>query len=101
MKESLSGVGVQFIEQKEQRGTGHAIQQARQAVEGYDDLIVLSGDVPLIRPETIRKVRDFHLEHRAAMTVLTAAPKDLHGYGRVVRKSSIPMRCRRLLNQKL
>ncbi len=51
-------------------------------------MIVLSGDVPLIRPETIRKIRDFHLERRAAMTVLTAAPADLHGYGRVIRKSS-------------
>ncbi len=88
VKASLSCVGVQFIEQAEQRGTGHAIQEAGPAVEGYADLIVLSGDVPLIRPETIRKIRDFHLERRAAMTVLTAAPADLHGYGRVIRKSS-------------
>ena len=87
VKASLSGLGVQFIEQTEQLGTGHAIQQARPAVEGYADLIVLSGDVPLIRPETIRKIRDFHLERRAAMTVLTAAPEDLQGYGRVIRKS--------------
>jgi bifunctional UDP-N-acetylglucosamine pyrophosphorylase / glucosamine-1-phosphate N-acetyltransferase len=88
VKASLSGLGVQFIEQKEQRGTGHAIQEARPAVEGYADVIVLSGDVPLIRPETIRQIRDFHIERRAAMTVLTAAPADLHGYGRVIRKSS-------------
>jgi bifunctional UDP-N-acetylglucosamine pyrophosphorylase/glucosamine-1-phosphate N-acetyltransferase len=88
VKASLGGVGVQFIEQKEQRGTGHAMQEARQAVEGYADVIVLYGDVPLIRPETIRKIRDFHLERRAAMTVLTAEPEDVHGYGRVVRKSN-------------
>ena len=44
----LPGVGVQFIEQTEQRGTGHAIQQTRAAVQGYENLIVLSGDVPLI-----------------------------------------------------
>src|ERR1700677_923476 len=88
VKASLTGVGVQFIEQTEQRGTGHAIQEARPAVEGYADLIVLSGDVPLIRPETIRKIRDFHLQRRAAMTVLTASPADLQGYGRVIRKSS-------------
>jgi bifunctional UDP-N-acetylglucosamine pyrophosphorylase/glucosamine-1-phosphate N-acetyltransferase len=88
VKDSLAGLGVQFIEQTEQRGTGHAIQQARRAVEGYEDVIVLSGDVPLIRPETIAKIRDFHLHHAAAMTVLTAAPKDLTGYGRVIRKSS-------------
>ncbi len=61
VKDSVAGLGVQFIEQTEQRGTGHAMQQARQAVEGYDDVIVLYGDVPLIRPETIAKIRDFHL----------------------------------------
>jgi bifunctional UDP-N-acetylglucosamine pyrophosphorylase/glucosamine-1-phosphate N-acetyltransferase len=87
VKASLRGVGVQFIEQAEQKGTGHAIQEARAAVAGYANVIVLSGDVPLIRPETIRKIRDFHLERRAAMTVLTASPADLHGYGRVIRKS--------------
>src|ERR1700678_4792657 len=42
VKGSLSGLGVQFVDQTEQRGTGHAIQQARQSVEGYADLIVLS-----------------------------------------------------------
>ena len=87
VKDSVAKLGVQFVEQTEQRGTGHAIQTARQATEGYENIIVLSGDVPLIRPETIRKVRDFHLERRAAMTVLTAAPEELQGYGRVVRKS--------------
>jgi bifunctional UDP-N-acetylglucosamine pyrophosphorylase/glucosamine-1-phosphate N-acetyltransferase len=87
VKKSVAGLGVQFIEQREQKGTGHAIQQSRPAVEGYQDVIVLSGDVPLIRPQTIKKIRDFHLEHRAAMTVLTASPEDLQGYGRVIRKS--------------
>jgi bifunctional UDP-N-acetylglucosamine pyrophosphorylase / glucosamine-1-phosphate N-acetyltransferase len=85
--DSLSGLGVQFVEQTEQRGTGHAMQTARQATQGYEHVIVLYGDVPLIRPETIRRERDFHLQHRAAMTVLTATPEDLSGYGRVVRKS--------------
>lgn len=87
VKESVAALGVKFVEQTQQKGTGHAIQQTRQAMQGYEDLIVLSGDVPLIRPETIRKVRDFHLERAATMTVLTAVPEDLHGYGRVIRKS--------------
>ena len=86
VKASVADIHVRYVEQKEQRGTGHAIQQTRTAVEGYNNVIVLSGDVPLIRPETIKKIRDFHLEQRAAMTVLTASPEDLHGYGRVVRK---------------
>jgi bifunctional UDP-N-acetylglucosamine pyrophosphorylase/glucosamine-1-phosphate N-acetyltransferase len=100
VKDSLAGLGVQFIEQTEQRGTGHAIQQARRAVEGYEDVIVLSGDVPLIRPETIAKIRDFHLQHAAAMTVLTAAPKDLTGYGRVIRKSSNSAEIREIVEPK-
>ncbi len=87
VKDSFGALGVQFVEQTEQRGTGHAIQQTRRVVEGYEDIIVLSGDVPLIRTETIKKIRDFHLRERAAMTVLTAAPEDLYGYGRVVRKA--------------
>jgi bifunctional UDP-N-acetylglucosamine pyrophosphorylase/glucosamine-1-phosphate N-acetyltransferase len=86
VKDSVSALGVQFVEQTQQRGTGHAVQTAQPAVQGYENVIVLSGDVPLIRPETIRTVRDFHLERRAAMTVLTAAPEDLAGYGRVIRK---------------
>ncbi len=87
VKEAVAGTGVRFVEQTEQRGTGHAIQQARAAVHSYDNVLVLSGDVPLIRPETIQRLRDFHLAQRAAMTILTAAPEDLHGYGRVIRKS--------------
>jgi bifunctional UDP-N-acetylglucosamine pyrophosphorylase / glucosamine-1-phosphate N-acetyltransferase len=87
VQNSVADLGVQFVEQTEQRGTGHAMQVARQATKDYENLIVLYGDVPLIRPETIRRVRDFHLENRAAMTVLTAVPEDLTGYGRVIRNS--------------
>src|SRR5271168_3077426 len=100
VKESVAGLGVQFVEQREQKGTGHAMQTVRQATQGYQDVIVLYGDVPLIRPETIRKVRDFHLERRAAMTVLTAIPQDLHGYGRVVRKSHDSDEIREIVEQK-
>lgn len=79
--------GVRFVTQAEQRGTGHAIQTVRSAVAGYEHLLVLSGDVPLLQPETIARLRDFHLNEQAAMTILTAAPENPHGYGRVLRKS--------------
>ncbi len=49
VREAMAGTGVQFIEQKEQRGTGHAIQCARKAISGYEHILVLSGDVPLIQ----------------------------------------------------
>jgi bifunctional UDP-N-acetylglucosamine pyrophosphorylase/glucosamine-1-phosphate N-acetyltransferase len=100
VKDSVSALGVQFVEQAEQKGTGHAMQMARQATQTYEHAIVLYGDVPLIRPETIRRIRDFHLERRAAMTVLTALPEDPYGYGRVVRKSPDSDEIRDIVEQK-
>src|SRR5215813_5543847 len=87
VRRAVEATGVQFVLQAQQRGTGHAIMSARQQVKRYSDILVLSGDVPLIRPETIERVRDFHLTKRAVMTVLTAAPRDPSGYGRVIRSS--------------
>ena len=87
VRATVADTGVQFIVQKDQRGTGHAIKVARDALKQYKHVLVLSGDVPLIRPETIRRVRDFHRKKRAAMTVLTAIPSDPTGYGRVIRAS--------------
>jgi bifunctional UDP-N-acetylglucosamine pyrophosphorylase/glucosamine-1-phosphate N-acetyltransferase len=81
----VEAVGAQAVLQAEQRGTGHAIMCARKQVAGYPNILVLSGDVPLIRPETIERVRDFHLAKKSAMTVLTAEPPDPSGYGRVIR----------------
>jgi len=88
VRAALQHTGVRFVVQAEQRGTGHAIQTARPEVEGYENLIVLSGDAPMITTETILKLRDFHLEQQAAMTVLTTRPADPTGYGRVVRKTA-------------
>jgi len=87
VKAAVAASGVRFVEQAEQRGTGHAIQCAREAIAGYESILVLSGDVPLIRPETIQQLWQFHQDERAAMTILTAAPEDPTGYGRIVRTS--------------
>ena len=87
VREAVSATGVCFVEQTEQRGTGHAIQCARGAIAGYDHVLVLSGDVPLIRPETIEGLWRFHQAEQAAMTILTAVPEDPFGYGRVLRRS--------------
>ncbi len=92
--------GVRFVHQEEQRGTGHAIQTAQQAVEGYDELLVLSGDVPLLKPETIARLRDFHIEQRAAMTILSAAPPDPTTYGRVLRKKPDSPEVKAIIEQK-
>ncbi len=87
MQAAVASSGVRFVTQTEQRGTGHAIQTARAAVAAYEHIIVLSGDVPLLQPATIARLRDFHLAERAAMTILTACPADPNGYGRVIRNS--------------
>jgi bifunctional UDP-N-acetylglucosamine pyrophosphorylase / glucosamine-1-phosphate N-acetyltransferase len=88
VRAALAHTGVRFVVQAEQRGTGHAILTARPEVEGYETLIVLSGDAPMITTETILRLRDFHLEQQAAMTILTARPPNPTGYGRVIRKAA-------------
>jgi bifunctional UDP-N-acetylglucosamine pyrophosphorylase/glucosamine-1-phosphate N-acetyltransferase len=85
VRQAVASSGVSFVEQTEQRGTGHAIQCARQAVAGFESILVLSGDVPLIRPETIEGLWRFHQAQKAAMTLLTTTPPDATGYGRVLR----------------
>ncbi len=100
VKSATGSTGVRFVLQAEQRGTGHAIQCAQSSVEGYEHILVLSGDVPLIRSQTIAGIRDFHLEQHAAMTILTAAPDDPHGYGRVLRKTPASVEVSAIVEQK-
>src|ERR1700733_3573055 len=56
VREAVASTGVNFVLQAEQRGTGHALMAARDVLRGYDQVIVLSGDAPLITAETIRKL---------------------------------------------
>src|SRR6476469_3736408 len=100
VQKAVAHMGVRCALQAEQRGTGHAIMCARDQVRGYDNLLVLSGDVPLIRPETIAAVRDFHLARKAAMTILTAVPDDPFGYGRVIRVNAGSDKVKAIVEQK-
>ncbi len=88
VRAAMAHTGVNFVLQAEQRGTGHALMVAGEALTGYDHVIVLSGDAPLITPETIGRLRNFHLEEQAAMTLLSADLENPTGYGRVLRNSS-------------
>jgi len=85
VRAAVAPTGVRFVEQTVQLGTGHALQCCREAIAGYENVLVLSGDVPLIRPETIQQLWQFHQSEQAAMTILTAAPENPFGYGRIVR----------------
>jgi bifunctional UDP-N-acetylglucosamine pyrophosphorylase/glucosamine-1-phosphate N-acetyltransferase len=90
VRNAVEPTGVNFVLQEVQRGTGHAMQilKAHFELTGTPiprHLLVLSGDVPLIRPKTIAALRDLHVAEHAAMTILTAVPPDPTGYGRVLR----------------
>src|SRR5882724_9519360 len=87
VKDAVAHSGIGFVLQTEQRGTGHALMMCREALAGYDHVLVLSGDAPLVRAETIAQLRDYHLQQKAAMTLLSALPPDPSGYGRVLRRS--------------
>ncbi|MEB3181115.1 MAG: bifunctional UDP-N-acetylglucosamine diphosphorylase/glucosamine-1-phosphate N-acetyltransferase GlmU [Nostocaceae cyanobacterium] len=75
---------LEFVEQTEQLGTGHAIQQLLPHLEGYTgDLLVLNGDVPLLRPQTLQSLLQTHQDNQNAATILTAHLPIPKGYGRV------------------
>ena len=75
---------ITFVEQTEQLGTGHAVQQVIPHLEGFDgDLLVLNGDVPLLRTSTLQNLVNTHRQNGNASTLLTAQFPDPTGYGRV------------------
>jgi bifunctional UDP-N-acetylglucosamine pyrophosphorylase/glucosamine-1-phosphate N-acetyltransferase len=100
VREAVKGTGVKFVLQSEQRGTGHALMVAREALAPYDLVIVLSGDAPLISTATIKKLQEFHLSKKAAMTLLTAKLDDPSGYGRVIRKGAKSDDVKAIIEQK-
>ncbi|MGM0400821.1 MAG: bifunctional UDP-N-acetylglucosamine diphosphorylase/glucosamine-1-phosphate N-acetyltransferase GlmU [Chloroflexota bacterium] len=80
------GEDVQYAFQAKQLGTGHATLQAREALAGKaDSVLVLYGDMPTLRTETLRRLIRHHEEHRPAVTMLSVLSEDSMGFGRVVR----------------
>jgi bifunctional UDP-N-acetylglucosamine pyrophosphorylase / glucosamine-1-phosphate N-acetyltransferase len=90
VRQELNDDRIFFALQKEQLGTGHAVLSARGALDGNETstLLVLSGDVPMIRPDTLVRLVNQHRSHRgrgASCTILTVKVDDPAGYGRIVR----------------
>jgi len=82
---SVKTPGVEFIEQTEQLGTGHAVQQTTEALKDFEgDVLVLSGDVPLLTEKTAKALIGYHRASNAAATILTAEMSDPSGYGRII-----------------
>lgn len=79
------GASVEFVEQAERLGTGHAVRVARDALGAFEGpTVVMYGDTPLVRPQTIRSLIDQARDTHAACTVLTMTPDDPTGYGRIL-----------------
>jgi bifunctional UDP-N-acetylglucosamine pyrophosphorylase/glucosamine-1-phosphate N-acetyltransferase len=77
---------VVFVEQTEQRGTGHAVLCCREALAGFEgSVLVVAGDMPLVRRETLADLVDARVERGDALTIATTELDDPTGYGRVVR----------------
>lgn len=81
------GGRARYAVQEEQKGTGHAVLQAVPLLDGARHVLILSGDVPLTRPETLRRLLDEHEQSQNALTLLTMKLDDPAMYGRIVRDS--------------
>jgi len=79
---------IKFVEQTQQNGTGHAVMVTEEIFKDFEgDIFILCGDVPLLRHQTLEKIRDHHRECNASCTVLTAVMNDALKYGRIVRNN--------------
>jgi UDP-N-acetylglucosamine diphosphorylase/glucosamine-1-phosphate N-acetyltransferase len=86
VREKFPDPGLNFIEQRELLGTGHAVLQAHARFANYKgDILILCGDVPLLQAATIRSLWACHRQEKAAVTVLTTVLTNATGYGRMVK----------------
>jgi bifunctional UDP-N-acetylglucosamine pyrophosphorylase/glucosamine-1-phosphate N-acetyltransferase len=85
VRQRLKGAGVQFVEQSEQKGTGHAVMACRAALESQDGLVVvLYGDCPLLSKDTLRELVNRQASGDSAVTLITTCLEDPTGYGRIL-----------------
>lgn len=75
----------EFAVQAEQKGTGHAVKMAEEFIKKAESVVILCGDTPLVRAETIKQAVEYHNKNGEQATVLTAILPDSTGYGRIVR----------------
>ena len=88
VRESV-GNGVVFVEQAKRRGTGHAVLQAREVLQGQSDLVLVTyADMPLLTVETLQRLIKRQRENSGPITILTLVSENPRGFGRVVRDES-------------
>ncbi len=79
-------IPVKWVEQKEQLGTGHAVMQVKPYLENYQgDILILSGDVPLLSTKTMKELIEVHQKDNAQATILTTLMENPFGYGRIIK----------------
>ena len=83
MPNALQDFQVNWVEQEEQLGTGHAVQQALPDIPDVDNVLILYGDVPLITEESLKTLVDAASD--TGFSLLTTHLEDPHGYGRIIR----------------
>ena len=86
----VTPLGARTVLQQPQRGTGHALLVARRAIGSARNILVLPGDAPLVRSETLKALMRAHAESGAAATLLTAVLAEPKGYGRIIRQGNDP-----------
>jgi bifunctional UDP-N-acetylglucosamine pyrophosphorylase/glucosamine-1-phosphate N-acetyltransferase len=90
------GDGYEYVVQSEQLGTGHAVMSTEQACANTENIIVISGDQPFLKSETIKNLWEKHKNSDAVLTITTTVLSDFEdwrqafmGYGRIIRKGNI------------
>lgn len=87
--DELGDFNADFVWQKEQLGTGHAVMQAHELFKNFDGtVLVAAGDVPFLSSRTIEKLFEIHLKNRASVTCLSVEFDNPSGYGRIIRKDN-------------
>ncbi|MBE0501587.1 MAG: bifunctional UDP-N-acetylglucosamine diphosphorylase/glucosamine-1-phosphate N-acetyltransferase GlmU [Desulfuromonadales bacterium] len=90
VRNKLGAGDLQYAVQTEQLGTGHALLSAEASLSGFNGtVLLLCGDVPLLRQETLQQLLDLHHAEEAMVTVLTAQVNDPYGYGRIIRDGKL------------
>lgn len=85
VKEAVKNEKVSFALQEKQLGTGHAVMQAIDFIEDDKDIIILYGDTPLIKQETLKNLVEFHRSEDNGVSIISAVVEDSAGYGHIIR----------------
>jgi bifunctional UDP-N-acetylglucosamine pyrophosphorylase/glucosamine-1-phosphate N-acetyltransferase len=89
VKEALKNESTEFILQKKQNGTAHAVIQCKERLKKFQgNILVLSGDVPFITPDTLNRLIKIHIQSNSKATVLTCKLNNPYGYGRIIKNKS-------------